>query len=91
MHHHVSAPRPITASVGCHKIIPEEEALADEEEDLYYRTTIDKIQFRSSHEVLQTTYGTHPHRYLLLLAISEVRSLYSKRKWSQIFPILTLL
>lgn len=51
--HLMSAPKPTAVNVSRSNIIQKEEALADEEEDLYHRMTIDKIQFRSSHEVLQ--------------------------------------
>lgn len=77
-------------NVGCHNFIQEAEALADGAEDMHYRMTIDKIQLRSSHEVLQTTYDAHPRQHHLPL-VSQSRNQHSRHNWNRNFPSLTLL
>ena len=76
-------------NVGCHNFIQEGEALADEAEDMHYRMTIDKIQLRLNHEVLQTTYDSHPRQHLPL--VSQSRNQHSRHKWNRNFLSLTLL
>ena len=71
--------------VDRHNLI-QKEAPADEEADVHYRMTIDKIRLRSNHEVLQTIYDPHLHQGLPLS-----RNHHSRHKWNQSSLSLTVL
>ena len=76
-------------NVGCYNLIREEEALADEAEDMHYRKTIDKIQLRSNHGALQTTYDSHPRQHQPPVSQSSIQ--HSRHKWNRNSPRLTQL
>ena len=71
--------------VDRHSLI-QKEAPADEEEDIHYRMTIDKIRLRWSHEVLQIIYDPHLHQCLPLS-----RNHHSRHKWNRNSLSLTVL
>ena len=64
----------------------QKEAPADEEADIHYRMTIDKIRLRSNHEVLQIIYDPH-----LDQSVPVSRNHHSRHKWNQNSLSLTVL
>ena len=64
----------------------QKEAPADEEADIKYRMTIDKIRLRSNHAVLKIIYDPHRHQSLALS-----KNHHSRHKWNQNSLSLTVL
>ena len=72
--------------IADHRSPIQKEAPADEEADIYYRMTIDKIRLHSNHEVLQIIYDPHLHQ-----SVPLSRDHYSRHKWNQNSLSLTVL